>query len=321
MIKNLPSNSAVLFKSKLLANKEHPIMLRVCYNGQRKYKSIGLSCTPKYWNEKKEEVRAGHPQSVSFNSIIRREKRNADNVVISLEKSGVTYSVSSIIKALTKVTPSTMTLFNLFEVRIDFFKTITEQFNTATGYKTLLNVIKRYTDNDDIELFEVDTAWVRDFESYLRTKYKDTSIRKFFDGLKAIMNYAVSKGYIEKSPLENYSYIRKLDTRTKKRALSLPEITKIMRYYADTYGVLGNKKPNIEVCKKHYWNKSFKRRGETKLTPIDAEQLSISLFLCSYLMQGLALVDLANLKWKDFQDYEIVNKNKYLRDSALYGMD
>ena len=321
MIKNLPSISAVLFKSKLLANKEHPIMLRVCYNGQRKYKSIGLSCTPKYWNEKKEEVRAGHPQSVSFNSIIRREKRNADNVIISLEKSGVTYSVSSIIKALTKVTPSTMTLFNLFEVRIDFFKTITEQFNTATGYKTLLNVIKRYTDNDDIELFEVDTAWVRDFESYLRTKYKDTSIRKFFDGLKAIMNYAVSKGYIEKSPLENYSYIRKLDTRTKKRALSLPEITKIMRYYADTYGVLGNKKPNIEVCKKHYWNKSFKRRGETKLTPIDAEQLSISLFLCSYLMQGLALVDLANLKWKDFQDYEIVNKNKYLRDSAMYGMD
>ena len=321
MIKNLPSISAVLFKSKLLANKEHPIMLRVCYNGQRKYKSIGLSCTPKYWNEKKEEVRAGHPQSVSFNSIIRREKRNADNVIISLEKSGVTYSVSSIIKALTKVAPSTMTLFNLFEVRIDFFKTITEQFNTATGYKTLLNVIKRYTDNDDIELFEVDTAWVRDFESYLRTKYKDTSIRKFFDGLKAIMNYAISKGYIEKSPLENYSYIRKLDTRTKKRALSLPEITKIMRYYADTYGVLGDKKPNIEVCKKHYWNKSFKRRGETKLTPIDAEQLSISLFLCSYLMQGLALVDLANLKWKDFQDYEIVNENKYLRDSAMYGMD
>ena len=321
MIKNLPSISAVLFKSKLLANKEHPIMLRVCYNGQRKYKSIGLSCTPKYWNEKKEEVRAGHPQSVSFNSIIRREKRNADNVIISLEKSGVTYSVSSIIKALTKVAPSTMTLFNLFEVRIDFFKTITEQFNTATGYKTLLNVIKRYTDNDDIELFEVDTAWVRDFESYLRTKYKDTSIRKFFDGLKAIMNYAVSKGYIEKSPLENYSYIRKLDTRTKKRALSLPEITKIMRYYADTYGVLGNKKPNIEVCKKHYWNKSFKRRGETKLTPIDAEQLSISLFLCSYLMQGLALVDLANLKWKDFQDFEIVNKDKYIRDSAMYGAD
>lgn len=28
------------------------------------------------------------------------------------------------------------------------------------------------------------------------------------------------------------------------------------------------------------------------------------------------MVDLANLKWKDFQDYEIVNKNKYLRDSA-----
>lgn len=321
MIKNLPTISAILFKSKKLANKEHPILLRVCYNGQRKYKSLGLSCSVSDWNERKEEVRAVHPQSVDFNTIIRREKRNAEDIVIALEKSGAPYSAISIVAALTKVAPSTMTLFNLFEERIDFFKVVAQQFNTATGYKTLLNVIKRYTDNDDIELFEVDTAWVRDFESYLRTKYKDTSIRKFFDGLKAIMNYAVSKRYIEKSSLENYTYIRKLDTRTKKRALSFPEITQIMRYYADTYGVLGNKKPNIEVCKKHYWNKSFKRRGETKLTPIDAEQLSISLFLCSYLLQGLALVDLANLKWKDLQDYEVVNKNKYLRDSAMYGMD
>lgn len=321
MTKSLPSISAILFKSKKLANKEHPILLRICYNGQRKYKSLGLSCTTKDWNENKEEVRASHPQSVDFNTIIRREKRNADNIVMTLEKSGVAYSVTSIINALTKTLPSTMTLFKLFEQRIDFLKETAQQYNTATGYRTLLNVIKRYTNNSDIELFDIDVAWVRDFEAHLRTKYKDTSIRKFFDGFKAIMNYAVVKKYIEKSPLENYSYIRKLDTRTKKRALTLPEVTSLMRYYINTYGAFGEKSPNIEVCKKHYWNSSFKRRGETKLTPIDAEQLSLALFLSSYLMQGLALVDLANLKWKDLQDYEVVNNTKYLQDTAMYGLD
>ena len=321
MKKNLPTISAVLYKSKKLANNEHPILLRVCYNGQRKYKGLGFSCAPKDWNDKKEEVRASHSQAININTIIRKEKSMADDVVMTLEKTGVHYSATSIVNALTKIAPSTMTLFGLFEERIEFFKEIAQQFNTATGYKTLLNVIKRYSKNKDVELFEIDTTWIRDFEAYLRTKYKDTSIRKFFDCLKAIMNYAVSKKYIDKSPTENYTHIRKLDTRTRKRALSFAEITKLRVYYTDTYGVLGTKRPNIEVCKKHYWNKSFKRRGVTKLTPVDAEQLSLSLFLCSYLMQGLALVDLANLKWKDFQDFELVNKRKYLEDSAMYGFD
>ena len=36
--------TAVLYKSKTLASGEHPVMIRVCYNGKRKYKSTGLSC-------------------------------------------------------------------------------------------------------------------------------------------------------------------------------------------------------------------------------------------------------------------------------------
>ena len=46
MKRNLPTISAILYTSKTLANGEHPIMLRVCYNGKRKYKSLGISCKP-----------------------------------------------------------------------------------------------------------------------------------------------------------------------------------------------------------------------------------------------------------------------------------
>ena len=54
MKSSLPTVTVVLYKSKTLANGEHPIMLRLCYNGQRKYKSFGLSCSEKMWNENKE---------------------------------------------------------------------------------------------------------------------------------------------------------------------------------------------------------------------------------------------------------------------------
>ena len=35
--------TAVLYKSKTLASGEHPVMIRVCYNSKRRYKSTGLS--------------------------------------------------------------------------------------------------------------------------------------------------------------------------------------------------------------------------------------------------------------------------------------
>ena len=239
MKKNLPRISTTLYKSKKLANGEHPIMLRVCYNGQRKYKGMGISSHLKDWNEKKGEVRSTHPKAKDINTIILKEKRNAEDVVLTLEKAGVAYSVTSIISAITKENPSKVTLFSLFEERIEFFKRVAQQFNTATGYRTLLNIIKRYTNNKDVELLDLNLAWIRDFEAHLRTKYQDTSISKFFDCLKAIMNYAVVKNYISESPLNKYKFLRKLDTRTKKRALSIPEITSLMKYYYNTYGIVG----------------------------------------------------------------------------------
>ena len=321
MKRNLPTISAVLYSSKTLANGEHPIMLRVSYNGQRKYKSLGISCSEKQWNEKKQEVRLGHPMALNMNTIIRSEIDKANKYVLSIEGKE-DYSASSIIKAVTKTAPTTHTLFSLFEERIDFFTNTTHKHNTATGYRTLLNIIKRYTEKEDIELFELTRGWVKDFKAYLKTKYADNSIRKYFDNFKALMNYAVEHEYIKESPLANHNWNADLNCQTRKRALSIGEITTLMQYYYDTYGMLGlNERPNLEKTKVHYWNQKFKPRGTTKLTPIDAEQFSLALFLCSYLFQGLALVDLAKLKRKDLKIVEVINEKKWMEDAAEHGIE
>ncbi len=321
MKRNLPTISAVLYSSKTLANGEHPIMLRVSYNGQRKYKSLGISCSEKQWNEKKQEVRLGHPMALNMNTIIRSEIDKANKYVLSIEGKEV-YSASSIIKTVSKTAPTTLTLFSLFEERIDFFTNTTHKHNTATGYRTLLNIIKRYTKNEDIELFELTRGWVKDFKAYLKTKYADNSIRKYFDNFKALMNYAVEHEYIKESPLANHNWNADLNCQTRKRALSIGEITTLMQYYYNTYGMLGlNERPNLEKTKVHYWNQKFKPRGTTKLTPIDAEQFSLALFLCSYLFQGLALVDLAKLRRKDLKIVEVINEKKWMEDAAEHGIE
>ena len=320
MKRSLPTVSVILYKSKTLANGEHPIMLRLCYNGQRKYKSFGLSCSEKMWNEKKEEVRSTHPYAMSMNTLIRAEVDKANKKIMELERDKADYSVTTLVKDLSKSAPTTTSLFDMFEERISYFKS-THSHNTATGYRTLLNTIKRYTEDTDYELFEVDTEWIRSFEVYLRDNYKDTSIKKFFDCFKAVMNRAVELGYIKASPFDDYRLIRPLDTKTPKRALSVDEMMTLMRYYMKTYGFGNKPKPNLEKTKVRYWNAKFRRRAHTKLTPIDAEQLSLALFICSYMFQGLALVDLANLKWGDIRDIEVLDKEKYARDSGEFGID
>ena len=321
MKRNLPTITAVLYLSKTLANGEHPIMLRVSYNGQRKYKSLGLSCSEKLWNEKRQEVRLSHPMALNMNTIIRNEIDKVNSYVLSIEGKE-DYSASSIIKAVLKKSPTAHTLFSLFEERIDYFSKITHKHNTATGYKTLLNIIKRYNENEDIELFELNIGWINNFKLYLKTKYKDNSIRKFFDCLKALLNYAAEHEYIKESPMANYDCKSGLNCQTKKKALSVAEITTLMQYYYDTYGIIGmNKRPNLEKTRIHYWNQRFKPRGTTKLTPIDAEQFSLALFLCSYLFQGLALVDLAKLKRKDLKIVGVVNNKKWMEDAAEHGID
>ena len=76
--------SVILYKSKTLANDEHPIMLRICYNGKRVYKSLKMSCSPKLWNEERGEVRSKHPYSVNMNSIIINELSKLKNLVLTM---------------------------------------------------------------------------------------------------------------------------------------------------------------------------------------------------------------------------------------------
>lgn len=70
-----------------------------------------------------------------------------------------------------------------------------------------------------------------------------------------------------------------------------------------------------------YWrSRRYGADGTVRQAAIDAEQFSLALFICSYIFQGLALVDLARLKWKDLVCIEIPDKEKYDRDRTAYGL-
>ena len=162
--------TALLYTSKTLANGEHPVMIRVCYNGKRKYKSTGLSCPAKLWNTAKQEVRGRHPLSMNMNALIESELMCLKNKVLDYERQGMAYSVQSLLEASGRKPPSRKTLDDLFEERIAYFRDSMQKHNTAAGYQTLRHIIGRYSQNRTVELFDVDKAWLQDFEQHLHTR-------------------------------------------------------------------------------------------------------------------------------------------------------
>lgn len=120
--------------------------------------------------------------------------------MLDFERQGVPYSVQRIFEASVRKPPSRKTLYDLFEERIAYFRDTLQKHNTATGYQTLLHIVERFSQHRTVELFDVDGAWLGEFEEYLHAHYADTSIKRFFSALKALMNYACQNGLLDANP-------------------------------------------------------------------------------------------------------------------------
>ena len=53
--------NVLCYRSKTLKNGEHPIMVRICKDGKKKYVSVGISVKAKYWNFDKNEPKPNCP--------------------------------------------------------------------------------------------------------------------------------------------------------------------------------------------------------------------------------------------------------------------
>lgn len=69
--------NVLCYRSKTLANGEHPLMICITKDGKRKYKSLGVSILPQHWDFNKNKPKRNCPNKdlitqLINNQIIRR---------------------------------------------------------------------------------------------------------------------------------------------------------------------------------------------------------------------------------------------------------
>lgn len=87
----------VCYRHKTLANGENPLMIRVSKNRKTKYKSIGISILPQYWDFKQNKPKRNCPNKEMIQKIINETLTKYNEKVFALMASKKDFSIKDVI--------------------------------------------------------------------------------------------------------------------------------------------------------------------------------------------------------------------------------
>ncbi len=257
--------SVICFKSKTLANGEHPLMLRITQDRKRVMKSLGISVNPKHWDFIKGEPKPKCPNRELIQSIILKVKSEYQTKIIEKISKEEEFTATSLLSE-NKSNIKAQTVEEFYLSLIEDLKQkgrIGNSYAYLNSYNTLRNFNKGEKLNYTFS--HIDVPFCKKFEDWMRSKgNKDTTLSYQFRTLRATYNKAIEAKIVarEKNPFIEYK-LSHFNTKTIKRALSKNDILKII---------------NANCT------------GQSKL-----RQLTHDLFSFSYLCGGISFVDIANL--------------------------
>ena len=257
--------SVICYKSKTLANGEHPLMLRIIQNRKTQYKSLNISVAAKHWDFDKNAPKPKCPHKDLINKIILKTKLEYQQKVLEKKANEEEFTASSLIHEQENEIKA-MTVDDFYKQLIKELKE-KGQIGNSYAYLSSYDNLKNFNKGRKLNytFSHIDIVFCKKFEDWMRRKgNKDTTISYQFRTLRAAFNRAITAKVVskEKNPFSEFK-LSHLNTKTMKRALSKTDILKIMD--ADCH------------------NKS------------ELSQLAHDLFCFSYLCGGISLVDMANL--------------------------
>ena len=266
--------NVLCYKSKTLSNGEHPLMIRVCKDGKKKYVSLGVSVKAEHWNFEKNLPKTNCPNKEYFNILIANKIREYETEIVKLKSEDKLFTANTLNDSISNsVKPRTVD--EAFKEYIQLL-----QDENRRGYmlsvKQVYNSLVKYNRHLDIHFTDIDVAWLKRYETWLRSnKLEENTIGIRFRTLRTIYNYAIEEDIVkaEHYPFKKYK-VSKLNQETAKRALSKEDINRILQYQTDNNFI----------------------------------RLPIDLFAFTYYMGGINFVDIANLTHKNIIDNRLVYK-------------
>ena len=269
--------NVVCYKSKTLANGEHPLMIRVCKDNKKVYKSLGISVSAKDWDFKKEEPRKTCSNRNLILNLIEQKKIEYRTQILELNCLNKSFSARSVMNNIDKPTKN-KNVKEFFEEIVSRLK-LEKRLGNASAYKDTLSSMTRFAKKLDIPFQDIDLPWLKQYETFMRSNDSSENTMGFhFRALRAAFNMAIEDNVIKKDyyPFDRFKVSRFSKT-TRKRAITKMEINKIIE---------------LDISKITNYYSPYLAFGR-------------DMFLFSYLGCGINFTDIAKLKFENLTNARI----------------
>ncbi|MCD8173170.1 MAG: site-specific integrase [Alistipes sp.] len=217
------------YKSKTLANGEHPLMIRICKDGKKKYISLGVSVLPQFWDFEKNKPKRNCPNKIATEKLISTKTTEYNTLIIDMIADQKDYTPQSLAQTIgNKI--QCRTVEEMYNKLIADMRNGGQLGNLAV-YKYSRDSLLKYTRNRlDIPFRDIDCLWLKRYEEWLHNRgCKDTTISQLFRTLRSVFNKSIEQGVIKN---DNYPFAKfklsKFDLSTQKRAITKSDIQKIL---------------------------------------------------------------------------------------------
>ena len=233
----MKSNFHLLFylrKQKNFKGGPMAIYMRITVNGKRVDMSAGRECEPVKWNSHagraigtKEEIKSLNNYLDSLQSKVR----DAHQALIDANQTITTESLLNQFTGKTQKSRYLMQLFTEHNAKVKALIGNGFEANTLKGYNTSEKHLTGYLQNEygktDIEISQLNHAFITGFEFYLKAECKITGVSaaKYIKHLKKIVNHCIANNWLKQNPFINFKSSAKAKERTYLTQQELDAIT------------------------------------------------------------------------------------------------
>ena len=280
-------------------NGEFPVYIVVCFHG-RVEKTTGVSCLEKYWDKKREIIKAGCPNAPVLNKMLSDIKNRVINRRNDFEYKGKVYTASMLLEDCTVDFNGNSNVFVDVMNRLCDERRLKDK--TKYSYVYCHRKLSEYCGKDDFLVDEVNLAFIKGFLSWINVG--DETKRSICGCIASVWNYAVDKGLCDSMdyPFREWKFTQKLKPKGRDYFLDRSHIVKLMDYWL-----------NLVVDRNgKMW--SYKDGAYERLCNRNSKEFGILWFLLMYKLNGSAPIEITKLKVSDCRRISIGGEDYWAID-------
>ena len=186
----------VLRPPKYKSETEYPLFMRIQYKGETRYVSLEWKIDPNQWDKKEGRPKETYKQRKWLNNKLKDKRDKVDEAISKIDTKKEKVTAKKI-----KDVIANKPIDDFYSIADKYINSLPNE-SSKPGRKSIIKKLKSYNQNKPLYFDEIDVKFLRDFQQYLRNKYKngEGTIQTATKLIRAVYNYAADEEIVRHNP-------------------------------------------------------------------------------------------------------------------------